>query len=49
MKNYNASELGLIVESLKHFQLKEDTDIILYQELEYVIYKTEQKIKILVK
>ena len=49
MKDYNASELGLIVESLKHFQLKKGTDIILYQELEYVIYKTNQKIKILTK
>ena len=25
MKDYNASELGLIVESLKHFQLKKGT------------------------
>ena len=48
-KDYNASELGLIVESLKHFQLKKGTDNILYQELEYVIYKTNQKIKILTK
>ena len=45
MKNYLISELGLILETLKHYQLKEDTDIILYQELEYIIYKTEQKIK----
>ena len=49
MKDYNASELGLIVESLKHSQLKKGTDIIKYQELEYVIYKTNQKIKILTK
>jgi len=47
MKNYLISELGLILESLKHYQDKNINDNILYQELEYVINKTENKIKLI--
>ena len=47
MKNYLISELGLILESLKHYQNKNINDNILYQELEYVINKTENKIKLI--
>ena len=47
MKNYLISELGLILESLKHYQDKNINDTILYQELEYVINKTENKIKLI--
>ena len=45
MKNYLISELGLILESLKHYQNKNINDNVLYKELSYTIYKTEQKIK----
>jgi len=47
MENYLISELGLILESLKHYQDKNINDNILYQELEYVINKTENKIKLI--
>ncbi len=45
MKNYLISELGLILESLKQYQNKNINDDILFKELEYIIFKTEQKIK----
>ena len=45
MKNYLISELGLILQSLKHYQNKNINDNVLYKELSYTIYKTEQKIK----
>jgi len=45
MKNYLISELGLILQSLKDYQDKNINDDILYKELSYIIYKTEQKIK----
>ena len=45
MKNYLISELGLILRSLKDYQNKNINDNVLYKELSYIIYKTEQKIK----
>tara|TARA_B000000532_G_C18578369_1_gene281651 strand:- start:106 stop:384 length:279 start_codon:yes stop_codon:yes gene_type:complete len=45
MKNYLISELGLILQSLKDYQNKNINDNVLYKELSYTIYKTEQKIK----
>ena len=45
MKNYLISELGLILQSLKDYQNKNINVNVLYNELWYIIYKTEQKIK----
>tara|TARA_R100000734_G_C3302781_1_gene93325 strand:+ start:59 stop:250 length:192 start_codon:yes stop_codon:yes gene_type:complete len=47
MKNYLISELGLILQSLKDYQNKNINDDALYKELSYIIYKTEQNIKVI--
>ena len=49
MKDYIVSELGIILDSLYQLQKNHIEDDIYYKEIEYVITKTNQKIKILTK
>ena len=49
MKDYLVSELGIILDSLYELQKNHIQDNIYYQEIDYVITKTKNKISLLTK
>ena len=49
MKDYIVSELGIILDSLYELQKNHIQNDIYYQEIEYVITKTKNKISLLTK
>tara|TARA_Y100000114_G_scaffold125533_1_gene121672 strand:+ start:361 stop:510 length:150 start_codon:yes stop_codon:yes gene_type:complete len=49
MKDYLLSELGIILDSLHELQKNHIQDDIHYQEIEYVITKTKNRISLLTK
>ena len=49
MKDYLVSELGVILDSLYELQKNHIQEDIYYQEIEYVITKTKNKISLLTK